>query len=336
MSTVIDTILPRRLSGLVPPVLSWLNRGTPSLPLQALLKLSILFKSRKEKVDSVSPLGRNPLDMVVNYKSTAGLDDCDFYGHMSNSSYAKTLDAVRFKAAIIMFPRIFAPGGWIALGETHYHFIREIPILSPYEVRLSIASWDHKWIHIVCKFVTKPKRKPNRPYPQSSNSTLLTPSESGTNKPAISESGGTTPNLKSLSKIEEPDGAIINAITISVCCFKIGRITIPPAVVMALNGFCAPAPSPVSGTGTGSTSTSTSMYSHSNPPLHWPRVHDLMCCSRGGSTRKLALFLRGGWKDVKEGDRWWDSAFGGVEERRIVGLEVFEGVRKGMDFVRSG
>ena len=29
---------------------------------------------------------------------------------------------------------------------THYHFIREIPMLSCYEVRTSIAAWDQKWV----------------------------------------------------------------------------------------------------------------------------------------------------------------------------------------------
>lgn len=29
---------------------------------------------------------------------------------------------------------------------THYHFLREIPPLVRYEVRLTIGSWDHKWV----------------------------------------------------------------------------------------------------------------------------------------------------------------------------------------------
>lgn len=111
----------------------------------------------------------------------AGLDESDFNGHLSNSSYAKvscgiifedqsplftqrkTLDAARFKAALELFPMLFRAGGWIALaGEfsasgialfdlilylaTHYNFIREIPMLASYEIRMSTASWDQKWV----------------------------------------------------------------------------------------------------------------------------------------------------------------------------------------------
>ncbi len=32
------------------------------------------------------------------------------------------------------------------LAATHYDFIRELPMFAPYEVRLTIHSWDHKWV----------------------------------------------------------------------------------------------------------------------------------------------------------------------------------------------
>lgn len=35
---------------------------------------------------------------------------------------------------------------------THFHFIREIPILAKYEVRSQIAGWDHKWVRHVLAF----------------------------------------------------------------------------------------------------------------------------------------------------------------------------------------
>ncbi|KAJ7433056.1 hypothetical protein FB451DRAFT_1420087 [Mycena latifolia] len=53
---------------------------------------------------------------------------------MSNSSYAKALDAraARFRLVLATFPNIFRCGGWVPLGAAHYHFIiREIPILVP-------------------------------------------------------------------------------------------------------------------------------------------------------------------------------------------------------------
>ncbi len=74
------------------------------------------------------------------------MDESDFLGHLSNSSYAKICDMVRFKAALQFFPLFFGVGGWMPLAATHYDFIRELPMFAPYEVRLTIHSWDHKWV----------------------------------------------------------------------------------------------------------------------------------------------------------------------------------------------
>lgn len=81
---------------------------------------------------------------------------------MADGVGSQTLDSARFKAAVDMFPMFFPTGGWMALAgsssfialrclltsplATHYHFIREVPILSSYEVRTSIAAWDQKWV----------------------------------------------------------------------------------------------------------------------------------------------------------------------------------------------
>lgn len=104
--------------------------------------------------------------------------------HLSNSSYAKVrqllvhnqfalilhyllttsaqaLDSARLRVLWRAFPAWGVSGGVIALGgrfavcsdtarltvsATHYHFIREIPLFARYEVRISIASWDDKWV----------------------------------------------------------------------------------------------------------------------------------------------------------------------------------------------
>lgn len=50
------------------------------------------------------------------------------------------------KTALAYYPSFFRVGGWIALGATHYHFLREIPVLQNYEVRLRVGSWDQKWV----------------------------------------------------------------------------------------------------------------------------------------------------------------------------------------------
>ncbi|KAG5729440.1 hypothetical protein E4T56_gene6141 [Termitomyces sp. T112] len=324
----------------------------------SLVRLRNIFKSKSTKIqaedewlDSISPIGGDPLNYFIRYNTRASIDDSDFNGHLSNSSYAKTMDSARFKAALAMFPRFFVAGGWMALAATHYNFIREIPMLAPYEVRLSVGSWDQKWIYVVAKFVTKPSKKgkktpktvkqPTFPSNVDTNGTLFNASLrtdnqiSTTSSPAepTDSSLRTSDALKavaaSLSSQPEPDGAILNTISVSQCCFKIGRITVPPAVVLAANGFSVSA-SPLAD---GSPAVS---YSRSNPPPHWAQAKAVMSRPAGGSKRKLQELFKGGWREVPEAERWWDAAMGGaVEERRKKGLEVLQSLGLGIAGVRN-
>lgn len=52
------------------------------------------------------------------------------------------------QACIDWFPAIFGDGVWMALGGAHYHYIREIPINTPYEIRMSIGGWEDKWVSL--------------------------------------------------------------------------------------------------------------------------------------------------------------------------------------------
>ncbi|GLB45721.1 putative thioesterase-like superfamily protein [Lyophyllum shimeji] len=340
----------------------------------ALLRLRLLFKSRAARLreidqwrDSLCPVGADPFNYQVKYNSWASIDDCDFNGHLSNSSYAKTMDSARFKAATAFFPMFFRAGGWMALAATHYHFIREIPMLASYEVRLSVGTWDHKWFYVIAKFVTKPSRKGKTPPknaaeqpspPESSpenNGTLFhasvrTPADDismastplFTSETPTDTEAGPSPNtdtaqaLKaaaaSLASGAEPDGAVLHTISISQCCFKIGRITVPPALVFAVNGFSTPPP-PASSPSVASVATG---YSHADPPPHWQAAKTLRSKPLGGSWRKLKELLEGGWKDVPEGERWWETALGGVtEEKRRERLEVVRALGMGIAGARQ-
>ena len=72
------------------------------------------------------------------------------------------------QAAVDYFYGFLRDGGWIALaGEsslhmhmsfvlnftcqsaTHYQFVREVPVLATYEVRLTILAWDQKWVRLI-------------------------------------------------------------------------------------------------------------------------------------------------------------------------------------------
>ena len=56
------------------------------------------------------------------------------------------------QACIDWFPAMFGDGVWMALGGAHYHYIREIPINTPYEIRMSIGGWEDKWVCRFCDF----------------------------------------------------------------------------------------------------------------------------------------------------------------------------------------
>jgi hypothetical protein len=133
--------------------------------------------------------------------------------------------------------------------------------------------------------------------------------ESSTPLPPSSASSPATPAqitqaIASSISHEEEDGAILHTISVSQMCFKIGRITIPPAIALAINGL-----------------THAKGYSLSNPPPNWTAMKQV---------RDMKKFLSGGWKEVEEKDRWWEEALGGeVEERRRRNLEILQG-GKGM------
>ncbi|KAI0061346.1 hypothetical protein BV25DRAFT_1900560 [Artomyces pyxidatus] len=321
----------------------------PALQLRAqlwLFRLSLIFHSRKQRraalikwVENLSPIGANPMDKMIVYKTWAALDDCDYNFHLSNSCYPKTLDSARLQAALSFFPAFLREGGWIALGGTHFNFMREIRILSPYEVRMNIASWDNKWFFLVVRFVTKPTQKSGTAKPAPSpapisdkpaQATAQTPMDtpfpslhtpaSGTSTPLPRNVPASSPEAAAamasvaaqLRGATEPDGAVVNCISVNECVFKHGRITVPPALVLAADGLCA-----------------EPGYSAAKPPPHWAEVHRLR---EAGAMR---AFLRGGWRDVPEGERWWEQALAGLEQRRAANYALIRGVRDGLDGARG-
>ncbi|KAJ3571327.1 hypothetical protein NP233_g3829 [Leucocoprinus birnbaumii] len=278
-------------------------------------------------LDARSPIGEDPFDKISIYKTRATIDDSDFNGHLSNSSYAKTLDSARFYMAIEMFTMFFRSGGWMALGGTHFIYLKEIPMMVEYEVRSSLVSWDQKWMFVLHRFVTKPKGKRSNhqstPYNQSPSPD---PAVQNVLHASLRTQTDTTPAL-STSPLGEPDGATLHTISISEVCFKIGRITVPPALAIAANGFSAP-PSEFG--------SSLNEYSKTNPPPHWGKAKEVMSVPSGGSTKKLRNLFVGGWRDMSESERWWDQALSGVvEQRRKARLEVVASLRSGMEGAKA-
>ncbi len=146
-------------------------------------------------------------------------------------------------------------------------------------------------------------------------------SSSETGKTLNAVSRGLRP--KPTTVLQEPDGAILHTVAISQLCFKVGRITVPPAVVLALHGFCEP---PAQG----------APYSYENPPSSFIQAKKIRSKLHGGSTRRLKAFFKDGWRDVPSGQRWWEDALGGsVEERRKARLGAMEELRRGMEGGRA-
>ncbi|KAH7911510.1 hypothetical protein BJ138DRAFT_1085416 [Hygrophoropsis aurantiaca] len=301
--------------------------------------------------EALCPVGLDPFKVAVSHWSWVGIDDGDYNGHLSNSSYAKTLDAARCKIVLKMFPAFTRNKGWIALGSTHYHFIREIPMFATYEVRLSIGAWDHKWMYIVSRFVTAPKRsnkdrnaarqEKTPPGEEAISSSPSTPSQSQSQPQSQAQSDSqaeqTVHALRALAE-PEPDGATLHCIAISRMCFKHGRITVPPAVAMACEGFSKPPPA--SPGHKPESEPVVAAYSATNPPPSWVHAQNLRV-PPVGSMKAFEEFLRGGWRQGLAdgegvGQRWWEEALGGVvEERRRANLEVLELVRVGMEGCRA-
>jgi len=291
--------------------------------------------------DSISPVGEHPFNKVVPYRTWATFDDCDFNDHLSNSSYAKTLDCARFKAALEMFPLFFQAGGWMALAATHYHFIREIPMLAAYQVRTSIAAWDHKWLYVISKCVCKSEGKKKHKTTKSTSSEAQvssisimapliiepisspdTPFQTSTPGDTSFPSSDTESALKAVTAGlvgEEPDSARLHTIVISQLCFKVGRITVPPGIVLALNGF-----------------TGVSGHSLANPHPEWADAKRTMSRLFGGSPKKLKEFMAGGWKDIPQSERWWDKSLGeSVEAQRLKNISAIECLRTGLEKART-
>lgn len=140
----------------------------------------------------------------------------------------------------------------------------------------------------------------------------MSPSANGT------ASGDTASSLKAVAAQlagTEPDGAVVHTIAVSRTCFKIGRITVPPALVFAANGM-----------------TGSSGYSAASPHPEWIEAKKIIAYPMGGSPRKLRAFLSSGWKDVPDGQKWWEDALGPeVEEKRLKNLVLIDALRRGIE-----
>ncbi|PWN48457.1 hypothetical protein IE53DRAFT_389348 [Violaceomyces palustris] len=222
------------------------------------------------RLDAV-PVGRDVFTDASTYRLRATLDECDWNGHLSNSSYPKNLDSTRMAHVSERFLRMHFDGAWVALGGSAFTFHREIPVLAKYDIRMSIDAWDEKWIYVVGKFVS-----PSKSSSSSSQAAAAADSGNGKGKARQSQSlvtslwkglngllaappshaskvvrsseseqkeGETIKNVggggkaKDRKAFNEAKGETVYCTSVSRYCFKAGRRTIPPWLVIATSGY---------------------------------------------------------------------------------------------------
>jgi hypothetical protein len=193
-----------------------------------------------------------------------------------------------------------------------------------YEVRSQIVGWDHKWVqfahppalpfltfcftqlYAVHRFVSHRKLPSRRSAPAISNgvysdspSLTPTPSDSSTDLPA-----DTARAAAAAVREPEPDGATLYCISVNVTVFKYGRITVPPALVLA-------------GEGLGAT--------HAQGVAARGRAVEL-------GEKGMRELYRGAWRAVPKGpERWWDVAMHGLEDHIDRRVARVIGVRMGLE-----
>ncbi|KAJ7631799.1 hypothetical protein B0H17DRAFT_1023848 [Mycena rosella] len=310
-----------------------------------LVKLRHLFSSRENKAAALErmfeahmPVGVHPFRETWTYTSWVSIDDSDFNLHMSNSSYAKALDSARFRLAIATFPNLFRSGGWVPLAATHYHFIREIPMLTRYEVRASIGAWDDKWIWVISRFVNPPsksKSKKSSTTPTSSTSDSANPRAAEPPKaprfPTLKTpatpltSGGSTPLLAAEHNDTASDNARAtghdaDADAVAKALLARARHATEPdgalLYTICVSQLCfkqgritvppalqirRPLPSK-------KYAAAQPPAPPNAPPPHWPATAPLRA-----SMRELRALYAGGWRAVPPAERWWDDALRGCE-----------------------
>ncbi|KAJ3724200.1 hypothetical protein DFJ43DRAFT_635279 [Lentinula guzmanii] len=286
-------------------------------------------------LESVTPVGAHPFEWEGSYATWVGFDDSDFNMHMSNSSYPKVLDFARTKASLELFPQFLRVGGHVALSSTHFQFIQEIPLFSRYQILTSIGAWDEKWCYLIFRFVTIENKYKKNQHSSSANvpRILITPPELNKHHspdpvhfPLSSNLHHSQSGVNLNSHPTVPDSKL-HTIAVSRICFKVGRITVPPAIVFTTNGMSMhPWEVCTNGTEKGMASSLSSpspfavaKFSHNNPPPSWTE-HGLYLIAKthSGDEAKLREFYRGAWRNTEEATDGKDMNKSGTVENSTV------------------
>lgn len=106
----------------------------------------------------------------------------------------------------------------IIVGAVQTSFKKELKAYGKYEIWTRVLSWDRKWLYFVSHFVQK-----------------------GTVKPRSWDNGNGWPSRSTPSKPEDWEKRIL-AVSITKLVFKVGRLTVHPAIVLGASGLLPPRP----------------------------------------------------------------------------------------------
>ncbi|KAI2467431.1 capsule polysaccharide biosynthesis protein [Annulohypoxylon bovei var. microspora] len=179
--------------------------------------------------------GPDKLFHPVITPSHVTLLEVDYNFHKSNSTYFADLDVSRSHLVSHLFARgcaavannattklVMNPSDpskpakgrfAVMLGAVHCSFKKELQPYQKYEMWSYICSWDRKWLYIVTHFVEK-----------------------GAVKPRSWDASNFGPTRKDEGKVEDWEKKI-HATAISKYVFKVGRLTVHPAVLIEASGL---------------------------------------------------------------------------------------------------
>jgi hypothetical protein len=116
----------------------------------------------------------------------------------------------------------------------------------------------------------------------------------------------------------EPDGATLHCVSVNVMVFKVGRITVPPALVLASEGF-------------GATPEQGIAARERALALGLDKMRELY---RGGWRAEVSSeqgSSSGADGEQKQQSVWWDEAMRGLEGRIERRMQKVVGVREGLE-----
>ncbi|KAJ3541737.1 hypothetical protein NM208_g2597 [Fusarium decemcellulare] len=183
--------------------------------------------------------GPHKLFHPVVSQSHVPLLEIDYNMHKSNGTFFTDLDVSRAHLMHLLAPAM--RGLWnnaktkmvmnpskpnepakgcvkVIVGAVQTSFKRELRAYQRYGIWTRILSWDRKWLYIVSYFVEK-----------------------GAVKPRSWDIDGSWPTRSAISKPEDWEKKVL-AISMTKLVFKIGRLTIHPAIVLGESGLLPPRP----------------------------------------------------------------------------------------------